>query len=170
MTRRSARRGLTLIELVIYMGLVTMGLLLIGNVEMAAQRSAGMQQALLDIEDRGRSFSRALRADLEASAHVRYLADSDTLEIRRLDGRWIYYGPGRRAERAEHDGPDLLLDLYGGRIDGWTVDRTRVRTARGGRAVRWSVEISLVVPTRDGGELRRARRLSAVARREVLGG
>ena len=165
----SRRRGLTLIELMVYMALVTMGLLMVGNVELAAQRSASLQQALLDLELRAHDFSRDLRSDIEAAGHIRYIREQDTLEIRRHDGRWIYYRPGRRAERADHDGPDLRLDLYGGRIRGWTLEQTRVRTPLGGQATRYQFTLQVAVPDKDGGAIERVRRVSAVPRREVPG-
>lgn len=67
---RRLRRGFTLVELVVYLSLITVGMLLVGAVEMTAKRSVDQQRALIDVQLQGDAFLGRLRRDVEAARKV----------------------------------------------------------------------------------------------------
>ena len=63
----SRRRGFTLIELVVYLGLVATALLVFGGIEVSAHRNLAVQSALIDMENQSASYLGALRPPLAAT-------------------------------------------------------------------------------------------------------
>lgn len=95
--RRSSRgraRGFTLVELLVYLSLVTVGLLLVGAVEMTAQSAADLQQALIEVQRQGDGFLAHLRRDVESSQRISQ--QGDVLLLTFSDGRQVRWAPGRR--------------------------------------------------------------------------
>jgi hypothetical protein len=162
----SLRGAFTMAELLVYCSLVTMGLLLIGSVEMAANRAAGMQQSLIEIELQACSSLDRLRRDVEASQRVERvtvgedLQQRDALLITLLDGRRVRYTAGERVE-LDADGGQLLREAF-------PAQRSLEfeLTTRAG-VTQVLVEATFVETTRSGGEVRRVHRRTAQPRREV---
>ncbi len=97
---RRGRRGTTLVELAVYLGLLTSGLTVLAGLELGAQRALGVQQALIDIELESGALLGALRRDVEAASRLEL--GPDVLEVVRHDGRRVRYEQGARIET----GPD----------------------------------------------------------------
>lgn len=114
---RRARRGFTLVELLVYLSLVTVGLLLVGAVEMTAQRTADLQQALIEVQRQGDSFLGHLRRDVEASRRVS--REGDALLLTLGDGRQVRWTPGLR-ELLGGGGVVVAQEEYRG-VESWEV-------------------------------------------------
>lgn len=99
---RAQRRGFTLLEVVIYCGLVTVGLATFIAVEVSARRNTALQGAILDVEGEARRFLDAWRQDVEAAQSVTIQRGaqgaSDGLEVVRLDGTKVRFSLGKRVE------------------------------------------------------------------------
>ncbi len=93
MTRR---RGFTLVELMVYLALVTAGVLTLLSIEMGAHRALALQEALIAIDLESATLLGALRVDVEASR--RLAVDEDALVVERFDGRTVRYEAGARIE------------------------------------------------------------------------
>lgn len=99
-----ARRGFTLIEVMIYCVLVTVGLATFITVEVSARKSVAMQGAILDVEEQSRRFLDAWRRDVEAAQSVtlqrsvKASSGADSAELLRLDGHRVQYTLGKRVE------------------------------------------------------------------------
>lgn len=94
--RARARRGTTLVELLVYIGLLTSGLLVLGGLELGAQRALSLQQGLIDVELESIAMLGALRRDVEAARRLEL--DPKALVVERHDGRTIRYEAGARLE------------------------------------------------------------------------
>jgi hypothetical protein len=92
----SRRRGTTMIELLVYMGLLTSGMLVLLGIEAGASRALALQQALLDVELESGQLLGQLRRDVEAAARLE--VDRDALVVHRQDGRTVRYVAGARVE------------------------------------------------------------------------
>jgi Tfp pilus assembly protein PilE len=103
-----ARRGFTLLEVMIYCALVTVGLATFIAVEVSARKSTALQGAILDVEEQSRRYLGAWRQDVEAAKRVTLKrsakgaaptpAEPDQVEIVRLDGSKVQYTLGKRVE------------------------------------------------------------------------
>lgn len=93
MTRR---RGTTFVELLLYMGLLTSGMVVLVGIEAGAARALSLQQALLDVELEQAQLLGALRRDVEAARRLE--VDRAALVVHRLDGRVVRYEAGARVE------------------------------------------------------------------------
>lgn len=94
--RAGRRRGTTFAELLVYIGLLTTGLLVIGGLEQAAQRALQLEQGLIDIEMQAAGLLGSLRRDVEAARRLEL--DRGVLRIERQDGRLVRYEARRRVE------------------------------------------------------------------------
>ena len=92
---RTNCRGFTLAELLVYISLVSAGILLIGGVELFAQRSLHMQQSLIEVELQTVKFGGLLRQDVEAARSIR--GGGEELQLVTLAGERVRYRPGERA-------------------------------------------------------------------------
>lgn len=90
------RRGTTFAELLVYIGLLTTGVVVIAGLELGARRALTLQQALIDIEMQSAGMLGALRRDVEAARSVE--VGERELLVHRQDGRDVRYEPGRRTE------------------------------------------------------------------------
>jgi type II secretory pathway pseudopilin PulG len=153
----SRRRGFTMIELLVYLALATAGLLVLGSIEIGAQRALELQEALIDVELAADELLGALRLDVESSRRLEL--DRSALVVHRADGKVIRYEAGSRTETPQGGKPqrrafaanvklEVTLDAGPGQVPVVTVTGTFVR---GGRF----------------GEVRRVLRRSAAPRREV---
>lgn len=97
--RGRGRRGTTLIELLVYLGLLTSGLTVIMGLELGAQRALSLQQALIDVEHDASNLLGSLRRDVEAARRLEL--DGHALAVVRHDGRQVRYEPGVRVETWE---------------------------------------------------------------------
>lgn len=86
MTRR---RGFTLAELLVYVSLVSAGILLIGGVELFAQRSLRAQQAQIEVEYQVARMGGQLRADVEGAAAL--VASEGALTVTDARGQRVRY-------------------------------------------------------------------------------
>ena len=115
--RPSSRRGFTLIEVMIYCALVTVGLATFVAVEVSARKSVALQGAILDVEEQSRRFLDAWRRDVEAAQSVTLKRNAkaprgvDALVVVRLDGRRVEYSLGKRVE-SDAKGTKLGEDRY----------------------------------------------------------
>lgn len=91
------RRGFTLIEMVVYMGLVTTGLIVCGGIELQAQRSVAVQGSLVDIDTQALDFLGKLRRDVE-DGRTLTVRDGAELVVLRLDGSSVIYRTGTRID------------------------------------------------------------------------
>ncbi|RMG15502.1 MAG: hypothetical protein D6731_08235 [Planctomycetota bacterium] len=93
MTRR---RGFTLVELAVYLGLVATALTVFAGVEVTAQRAISLQGALIDVERQANEFLGALRGDVEAARRLDLRAAGSELLVERCDGSTVIYRSGER--------------------------------------------------------------------------
>lgn len=150
----SRRRGLTLAELLVYVSLVSAGVLLIGGVELFAQRSLRAQQAQLEVELQVTRLGSHFRADVEAARALSL--EGDVLTITAHDGARVRYGSqGRELLGADDAAPTQLEEApavsgcrftltrlesgrvrvdasfeFSSRVEGELLTRTRERTAQ----------------------------------------
>ncbi|MBL4850016.1 MAG: prepilin-type N-terminal cleavage/methylation domain-containing protein [Planctomycetes bacterium] len=103
------RRGFTLIELVIYMALCSVGLATFLMIEVGARQSLTLQGAILDLEEEGRRYLNAWRGDVEAAQQV--LVSKDRVVVVRLDGHTVVYTQGSRVE-TDAKGKKLGVDWF----------------------------------------------------------
>jgi hypothetical protein len=94
--RFARRRGTTFAELLVYMGLLTAGLLVVGGLEQMAGRTLQLEQALIDIEMQAAGLLGAVRLDVARARRLEL--DAGALVIERHDGRRVRYDAGRRTE------------------------------------------------------------------------
>ncbi|MGE0712240.1 MAG: type II secretion system protein [Planctomycetota bacterium] len=146
--QRRGGRGFTLVELAIYLALVTVGLATFASIEEAARRGVALQGALIDVQRTGQDYLSSFRADVEG-ASVAQVA-SDALFVQRQDGSKVRYdGAGRREWDArgaelpagpaalvasahfERAGREVRLELQVRCQFGWreAIERTYRRTA-----------------------------------------
>jgi hypothetical protein len=92
----SRRRGATLAELLVYLGLLSAGLLVIGGLEQGARRALTLQQSLIDIDMQATTMLGGLRRDVESARRLE--VDRDALVVQRQDGRSVRYERGKRTE------------------------------------------------------------------------
>lgn len=93
---RSSRRGTTLVELLVYLGLLTSGMTVLMGIELSSQRALALQQALIDIELDASGLLGALRRDVEGARRLEL--GPDALTVVRHDGRRVSYEKGARVE------------------------------------------------------------------------
>jgi hypothetical protein len=89
------RRGFTIAELVIYMGLVTSALAVFGGISISAQRSLGLQSTLIDMENQAAGYLGSFRRDVEAAKSLE--VREDRVLVHRLDGSAVIYRAGERS-------------------------------------------------------------------------
>lgn len=160
MSRR--RRGFTLVELIVYLGLMTMGLLLVGAIELTAQRAADMQQALIEVQLAADAFLGHLRRDVEAARRVTREGQELVLELQ--DGRRVRWLPGVREELAA---PGLTIPAR--REVHPAVTSWELRLEVAGAHTRVTVDAKLEARTRGGSPVVRRRSRTATTRLEVTG-
>ncbi len=156
MTRR---RGFTLVELMVYLALVTAGVLTLLSIEMGAHRALALQEALIAIDLESATLLGALRVDVEASR--RLAVDEDALVVERFDGRTVRYEAGARIEsgggaperRTVYATNSALAVTLEAGLDGAPILRVEATFRREGAA----------------GEVSRVLRRTAAPRREVSG-
>lgn len=107
---RRRQTGTTLVELLVYVGLLTSGLLVLGGLELGAQRALGLQQGLIDVEFQSLGLLGALRRDVEAAR--RLALDPKALVVERHDGVSIRYEAGARIETAPSLGATPRRDAF----------------------------------------------------------
>jgi hypothetical protein len=105
------RRGFTLAELAVYMGLVATGVMVFAGIELSAQRSIAIQGTLLDMSTQANTYLGALRRDVEAARSVRIQADGRELLVQRPDGSTVLYRAGLRIELGA-DGKQRARERY----------------------------------------------------------
>lgn len=93
---RHSRRGFTLIELLVYLSLVSSALVVFGGIELSAQRTVAIQQALVDIHQQSATYLGRFRKDVEDARSLEL--QRDRLEVVRLDGTRVTYTGGERLE------------------------------------------------------------------------
>lgn len=160
MSRR--RRGFTLVELIVYLGLMTMGLLLVGAIELTAQRAADMQQGLIEVQLAADSFLGHLRRDVEAARRVTREGRELVLELQ--DGRRVRWGPGLREELAAGGPPAPARREVHPVVKSWELQLEVL-----GPHTRVTVEVELEGRTRGGTPIVRRRSRTATTRLEVPG-
>lgn len=112
-----AGRGFTLVEMLIYAGLVSVGLATFITIEVSARRNVALQGAILDVEGSARRCLDPWRRDVEAAKSITLKPSAKTqglvdgLEIVHLDGRRIEYSLGKRVE-FDAQGKKLGEDQY----------------------------------------------------------
>lgn len=159
MTRRSDRRGFTLVELMVYLALVTAGVMTLGAIEVGAHRALALQEALIAIDLESATLLGALRLDVENARRV--ALDQDALVVERLDGRTVRYQAGSRVEsgvggaerRTDYPTNSALRVSIEAGLDGVPLVRVEGTFRRAGAA----------------GAITRVHRRSAAPRREVGG-
>ena len=146
------RRGFTLVELVVYMSLVTTGLMVFAGLELSAQRATAVQGALMDIATQSSTYMGRLRRDVEGARGLRIGAEGKELLVQRLDGTAVIYKVGERIELSS-DGKQrgrerfrLLVELEVRQGHGSLVE-VRAAFARG--EVR-RVHVRTAAPRREG--------------------
>jgi type II secretory pathway pseudopilin PulG len=96
--RRSS--GFTLIELMVYMSLVTMGLMACGGIELQAQKAVAVQAALVDIDRQATGYLGQLRRDVEDSRKLEVQGNAESkgsdLIVHDRDGGAVIYRAGER--------------------------------------------------------------------------
>jgi len=159
--QRRRRGGFTLVELMLYVGLATVGLLFLGSLELAAHRSVMVQQALIDIQIQADGFLGQLRRDVEMARAVAHSGEGEdvTLEVVRVDGTTVRYRAGERVEV----GPDGETHAEAYRL----VRELRVEVSEGAWPPRVEATAVLLQET-SAGEIRRERRRTAIVRRGRL--
>lgn len=101
MTRRG---GFTFMELIVYMGLASMGLLFMGAFELSVRRTTAFQGDLLDVHAQAVRVLDQLRSEAEVAD--RWQVAPDSLTLIADDGSRVRYTVGRR----------LVLDAKGSTI------------------------------------------------------
>lgn len=97
------RRGTTLVELMVYLGLISSAMVVLVGLEAMARRSLALQQALIDIELDASTLLGAVRRDVEAARRLEL--DRGALVVVRHDGVTVRYEAGQRVEgerRVDH--------------------------------------------------------------------
>lgn len=158
MNRRGRRRGVTLVELIVYISLVSAGVLLIGGVELFAQRCLHLQQSLIEVELQTAGFGGQLRRDVEEARAL--TVDGDRLQLVTLGGETVRYLPGGR-ELLDAAGEVAQRDEFP-EVAGCSF--TLERLASGRMRVTAAMEFKVLV---DGEERTRTRTRSAVTRLAV---
>lgn len=106
---RTSRRGFTLVELMVYLALVSAGLTMFLGIELGARKSVALQQGILDVEEESRRCLEAFRRDVEAAREV--LVADEELKLIRHDGRRVRYALGSRQLR-DSQGQVVGEDVY----------------------------------------------------------
>ncbi len=155
----SSRRGFTLVELMVYLALVTAGVMTLGAIEVGAHRALALQEALIAIDLQSATLLGALRLDVENARRV--AVDEDALVVERSDGKTVRYQAGSRVESGG-DAPErrttyptnsgLGVSIEAG-LDGVPLVRVEATFRRDGAA----------------GTITRVHRRTAAPRREVSG-
>ncbi|MCO5165708.1 MAG: hypothetical protein M9894_04990 [Planctomycetes bacterium] len=96
MSTRARRRGTTLVELMVYLGLISSGMVVLVGLEAMAQRSLALQQALIDLDLEASGLLGALRRDVEAARRLE--VERGALVLVRHDGVAVRYEAGLRVE------------------------------------------------------------------------
>ena len=96
MTWRRARRAFTLLELVLYLGLISVGFAMFATIEVNAQRGVALQQAMIDVQLTAHDYLSEWRRDVEDSAELD--SSGDRLAIVRRDGHRVTYSAQERKE------------------------------------------------------------------------
>lgn len=155
---RLARRGVTLVELMVYLALVTAGVMTLGAIEVGAHRALALQEALIAIDLESATLLGALRLDVESARRV--ALDRDALVVERLDGKTVRYQAGVRVEsgadgerRTAYPSNSALGVTIEAGLDGPPLVRVEATFRRGGAA----------------GTITRVHRRTAAPRREVGG-
>ena len=94
--RRRLTRSFTLLELVLYLGLISVGFAMFATIEVNAQRSVALQQAMIDIQLTSQDYLSEWRRDVEDSAKLE-LSDERLVIVRR-DGHRVTYTAQERVE------------------------------------------------------------------------
>ena len=94
-----ARRGFTLVELMVTLTLVVGALVVVGGIELGAQRSVALQQALLDMQRQAGLYLARVRRDVEQARTLEL--QPERLRVVRLDGVEVVYVAGERREREQ---------------------------------------------------------------------
>jgi len=94
--RLRLRRGFTLLELVLYLGLISVGFAIFATVELGAQRGVALQQAMIDVQLNSQNYLSEWRRDVEDS--VKLELSSDRLVVVRSDGHRVTYSAKERKE------------------------------------------------------------------------
>lgn len=150
--RRQRRRGTTFVELLVYIGLLTSGMLVLGGLELAAQRALTMQQALIDIDLESIGLLGALRRDVEAARRLEL--DPAALVVERHDGATVRYERGARVE--SRPGAEPRREPFPTNSD----LRVSLESALGGKPL-VVVEATFRRETRDGAVSRSYRRVAS---------
>lgn len=104
MRLRSRSRSFTLLELVLYLGLISVGFAMFATIEVNAQRGVALQQAMIDVQLTSQDYLSEWRRDVEDSAKLEL--SSERLVIVRADGHRVTY---RAKERKEVDAQGKLV-------------------------------------------------------------
>lgn len=159
MSRSRRGGGFTLVELMVYLALVTAGVLTLGAIEVGAHRALALQEALIAIDLESAALLGALRVDVESARRVS--VEADVLVVERLDGKTVRYAAGSRVESGggaparttEYVTNSALAVTLEGGLDGLPLVRVEATFRRGGTA----------------GTISRVLRRTAAPRREVGG-
>lgn len=135
---RRAARAFTLVELMVYLALVTGGMVVVGGLALSAQRTVALQQALIDVNVEASRYLARLRRDVEASRELD--VSPDRLVVTRLDGVLVVYGLRTRVEIGEK-GAERGRDVF--------PNLTSAAFAREGAAVVATLEATATFGWRD---------------------
>jgi hypothetical protein len=155
--RGRRRRGFTLAEMLVYLSLVTTGMVVIGGLEVQSTKALEIQQILVDLQLQSSALLGSLRRDVEQARSIE--SDRGALRIRRLDGVTVSYEAGARLE--VHGAEPARRTTYLKN----TALVVHVDGSLGGRSPIVTVEVTF----EDHG-LRRVYTGTAAPRREVTGG
>ncbi len=97
--RAGRRRGFTLVELVVYAGLVSVGLAVLLGLEVSARRTAASEGDLLDVAAEADALLGAFRLDVEAARDLRLREGG--LDLERIDGARVRYDARGREEAGD---------------------------------------------------------------------
>ncbi|HBP18441.1 MAG TPA: hypothetical protein DEA08_11745, partial [Planctomycetes bacterium] len=104
MKLRRLARSFTLLELVLYLGLISVGFAMFATIEVNAQRSVALQQAMIDVQLTSQDYLSEWRRDVEDSAKLEL--SPERLVIVRRDGHRVTY---TAQERQESDAAGALV-------------------------------------------------------------
>ena len=157
--RSGGARGFTLVELMVYLALVTAGVMTLGAIEVGAHRALALQEALIAIDLESATLLGALRLDVENGRRV--AIDEDALVVERSDGKTVRYQAGARIEsgggaaerRTTYPSNSALAVSIEAGLDGVPLVRVAATFSRGGAA----------------GTITRVHRRTVAPRREVSG-
>jgi prepilin-type N-terminal cleavage/methylation domain-containing protein len=155
MNRRLAR-GFTLVELMVYLALISSALGVFAGITLQAQRSLSVQSTLIDFENQAASYLGALRRDVEGAKGLDVRKDRVLVHL--LDGSAVIYRAGERTV-LDAQGKQRARELFS--------LLAALSAEQDGAGVRVEARFAIDL---HWGQVQRTFRKAATPRREVSGG